>query len=157
MTGDASSWRIRPATASDIPALVALRRAMFEDMGHRDAAALDAMACASTSYFLRTLPAGEFLAWLAEADGEVIASGGCTIHSSPPGVANLAGREGYIMSMYTRPEWRGRGIATAILQAILDHLRVHGICMATLRASPAGRPIYEHLGFAASPEMRLTL
>ena len=157
MTGDASSWRVRPATLSDIPALVALRRAMFEDMGHRDTADLDAMACASTGYFLHTLPTGEFLAWLAEANGKVIASGGCTIHSPPPGVANLDGREGYIMSMYTLPEWRGRGIATAILQTILDHLRAQGICMATLRASPAGRPIYERIGFTASSEMRLGL
>jgi len=41
--------------------------------------------------------------------------------------------------MYTRPEWRRRGIGTAILQTILDHLRAQGIPLVSL-ARHSGRP-----------------
>jgi GNAT superfamily N-acetyltransferase len=61
------------------------------------------------------------------------------------------------MSMYTLPQWRGQGIAAAILQTILDHLRAQGVGMATLHASTSGRPIYEREGFEPSNEMRLQL
>lgn len=153
----AVSWYVRPATLSDISALVGLRRLMFEEMGYREAAALDAMAAASERYFAATLPTGEFRGWVAEAMGKVVASGGLVIRSAPPTVANLDGREGYIMSVATNREWRQRGIATAILAAILEHLRDAGISWASLRASEEGQPLYARLGFAPSHEMRLHL
>jgi len=147
-------WRVRPATASDVDSLVAMRRGMFEDMGMRDEAALSAMCAASAAYFTRTLPVGEFRAWIAEVDGTPVANGGLVYHTIPPSPANLAGREGYIMNLYTYPAWRGQGIATAILDTILDCLRAEGISMASLHATEAGRPIYERAGFRASNEMR---
>jgi GNAT superfamily N-acetyltransferase len=87
----------------------------------------------------------------------VVASGGLVIHTVPPTVHDLSGQEGYIMNMYTLPPWRGRGLATAILRVILDYLRARGVGMATLRASTAGRPIYERERFQPTNEMRLQL
>ncbi|MCX6027874.1 MAG: GNAT family N-acetyltransferase [Chloroflexi bacterium] len=150
-------YQIRPVAPDDIPLLIAFRRAMFEDMGVRDTTALDAMDAACTEYFAEALPRGEFRAWVAVADNAVVASGGLVIYAVPPSVRNLSGRVGYIMSMYTLLKWRGQGIATAILQTILDHLRAQGVGMATLHASTAGRPIYEREGFEPSNEMRLRL
>jgi GNAT superfamily N-acetyltransferase len=150
-------YQVRPAGMADIPALVAYRRAMFEGMGYCDDAAQSAMEAASAAYLAEALPAGQFHGWMAEAGGEPIACGGLVVHIVPPSPLNLAGREGYIMNLYTRPEWRGRGVATAILRAILDWLRVEGVPLATLRASEAGRPLYEREGFEPSNEMRLRL
>jgi len=155
----AGAWRIRPAGVPDIVALVALRRFMFEAMGHQDQAALDRMAEASTRYMEQALPAGDFRAWVAEAgpEGPVIAGGGLVIHCMPPTMRNLAGRAGYIMNLVTLPAWQRRGIATAILRTILDALRAEGVPAASLHASAAGRPLYEREGFEASKEMRLML
>ena len=90
-------------------------------------------------------------------DGVTVACGGLVIRQSPPTYQNLTGREGYIMGMYTRPEFRRRGLATAMMHIILDHLRSEGIQRATLRASYEGRPLYEKLGFEQTSEMRLKL
>lgn len=54
--------RIRRASASDIPALVALRRALFESMGYEDPALLEALAEASEAYLATALPRDEFRA-----------------------------------------------------------------------------------------------
>jgi ribosomal protein S18 acetylase RimI-like enzyme len=153
----ARRWQVRPAGASDVAALVALRRAMFESMGHHDEAALSAMGAACASYFAQALRRGEFWAWVAEAGGEIVGCGGLVIHTSPPTVHNLAGREGYIMNMYTRPAWRRQGIATAILRAILDYLYTQGVATVSLRATPDGCRLYERFGFQPSNEMRLHL
>ena len=149
--------RIRRARASDIPDLVALRQALFESMGYGDPTLLEAVAEANEAYLATALPRGEFRAWVAEASGKVVASGGLVIHVVPPTAMNLVGMEGYIMNMYTRPEWRRQGLGTAILQTILEHLRQEGIPLASLHASEQGRRLYEKQGFASSNEMRLWL
>ena len=150
-------WRIRPASVEDCEALVALRRALFQEMGYGDEDLLDRVADASDRYFAMAMPRGEFRAWVAETGGEVVASGGLVFHAGPPTATNLEGTEGYIMNVYTRPGWRRRGIATAILHAILDDLRGQGIPLASLHATPVGQAIYERAGFQPSPEMRLLL
>ena len=152
-----TTYSVRWATVQDIPALVAYRRAMFESMGVQDAGVLERMCAAMATYLEQALPSEEYLGWVAEAGGEVIASGGAVIHRLPPGPRNMDGREGYLMNIYTVPEWRGRGVATAVVQTILDYLHANGIPVATLHATPAGRPIYEHLGFQDTNEMRLVL
>jgi len=116
-------FAIREARARDIPTLVALRRELFAAMGYREPELLSQVANASARYFATALPRGEFRAWVAEVDGEVVGYGRLVIHTVPPTPRNLAGKEGYIMNMFTRPKWRRRGIGTAILSCILDQLR----------------------------------
>ena len=150
-------FSIRPAGVADIPVLIELRLAMFRDMGRTDADTLARVAAASADYLRLHLPDGSFHAWLAEVDGQIAATGGVVVRQSPPTYANLSGRDGYILGMYTRPAFRRRGLATAIMRTILDFLRAERIQRATLRASAEGRPLYEKLGFETTTEMRLKL
>ena len=45
------------------------------------------------------------------------------------------------------PEHRRRGIATALMEKALVYLRERGVRTIKLDATPAGRPVYERLGF----------
>lgn len=90
-----------------------------------------------------------FGAFVAEAGGLVVGSGGISIYDSPPG-PGLATREAYIMSMYTDPAWRRRGVAGMVLAALLDFARAAGgVGRVWLRASAMGRPVYLRAGFEA--------
>jgi GNAT superfamily N-acetyltransferase len=51
------------------------------------------------------------------------------------------------------PAYRRRGVATALTGAALGHLRRRGVSTVKLDATPAGRVLYERLGFV--PEGRL--
>jgi len=46
------------------------------------------------------------------------------------------------------PEFRRRGIATALLRTALESLQRDGVQTVKLDATPAGQPVYEALGFA---------
>jgi GNAT superfamily N-acetyltransferase len=59
--------------------------------------------------------------------------------------------------MYSEPEARRLGIAKQLLQTMLDWCRHEGFRSVALHASPAGRPLYESLGFQPTNEMRLPL
>jgi ribosomal protein S18 acetylase RimI-like enzyme len=152
-----AGWRIRPATVEDSPDLLRMRRAMFLSMGYQDAGLLDRMVAACADYFAHALPSGECRAWLAENSGQPVGCGALLVQRRPPSPRNLGGREGHILNVYTEPEWRGRGIATAITETMLAQIQAEGITMASLHASPEGRPIYERLGFRDTNEMRLPL
>jgi FolB domain-containing protein len=140
-------WKIRPAVAADIPALVELRLGMFESMGFTDPDDLERLRKQSYEYMHHKLPSGEYRSWVADVNGLAVASGGLVIHSAPPTVHNQRGLEGYVISVFTAPEWRKQGMSRGIMNAIIDYLRGQGIVAVTLRATEQGRPLYLSLGF----------
>src|SRR5436309_435460 len=93
---------IRLATADDVESLVALRMAFLAEVSEADPADA-ALLTALRRYFATVVPAGEFVAAIAEHDGQVVASSGLVYHCHPPSPANMAGCEAYVMNMYTVP------------------------------------------------------
>lgn len=58
------------------------------------------------------------------------------------------GRElAWIGMMLVHPDFRRRGIATALMQRSIDYLREHHVRCIKLDATPAGQAVYEKLGF----------
>ena len=154
------SFSVRPATVEDVPDLVALRRVLFEAMGTEDEGALDRMCTASARYFEERIPPGLFRAWVAEEVGRPIGAIGLEIHRVPPSPCRLEGTKAYIMNLVTLPTYRRRGVATALLERVLETVEAEGIPLASLHATRDGRGIYHRAGFAvdeALPEMRRTM
>ncbi|HKQ39385.1 MAG TPA: GNAT family N-acetyltransferase [Verrucomicrobiae bacterium] len=60
----------------------------------------------------------------------------------------------WIGMMLVHPAHRGRGIGTLLMRAAMDYLHNRGIQCIRLDATPAGRAVYEKLGFV--PEWALT-
>lgn len=151
------TWTIRRAQPDDLDLLARHRDRMWRDMGTTDEGLLQRVDQGSRDYLAWALPAGEYRAWVVEADGKVAGSGAVLIQTAVPSVRNESGRLGYILSLYTEPEFRHMGVASRIMTTILDTLRAEGITTASLHASQFGRPLYEKLGFNTSPEMRMKL
>ena len=62
------------------------------------------------------------------------------------------------MNMYTRPEYRRKGIAFHTLDLLVQDAREKGINSVSLEATAAGRPLYERYGFSGmKDEMELIL
>ena len=139
---------IRRATPADVEALARLRLDLLREIGDaRDESQEAPLLEAIRGYLRRTLGSGEFLAWVAEADGQVVASSGLVFFERPPDAGNLAGVDAYLMNMYTVPAWRGRGLARALLDEIVRFVRTTDARRIWLHASEAGRPIYADAGF----------
>ena len=153
---------IREATAADTEELVRLRLALQREVGDLpEDADPTPQAAAIRRYFEETLPSGEFRAWVADAGGRLVACSGLVLLRRPPSRRNLAGWEAYLMNMYTEPDWRGRGLATALLCACVAYAQTQTPARRIrLHATAARRPVYERAGFvladAAVPEMVLS-
>ncbi|MBC7881693.1 MAG: GNAT family N-acetyltransferase [Anaerolineae bacterium] len=59
-----------------------------------------------------------------------------------------------VVNVYTEPEWRGQGIARALMSTLMDWAVVQGCERVVLHASETGRALYTSLGFTATNEMR---
>ena len=149
---------LRMAIVNDAPIIVHHRRAMFTGMGHTDIAGLDAMDAAFAPYVRRAIADGSYRGWLAvTSERRVVAGGGLILHEWPATPRSTDTQRAYILNMYTEPEYRKRGIARRIMNAILDHCRAEGLHSVSLHASEFGRPLYVSIGFEPTNEMRLKL
>ena len=149
---------VREAIPADLAVVMCHRRRMFEDMGHRDPAALDAMERVSGPVIRRGLESGLYRGWLAQApDGEVVAGGGVLLVSFPCQPRDPSPRRAWILNVYTEPRYRRQGLARRLMEVAIAWCRKQGLGSVYLHASEDGRPLYEALGFTPTNEMQLDL
>jgi len=156
-----NDYAIRRADASDADVIAGHRVAMFRDMGEVAsdalAAALRAAAASSLDTLLRN---GAYVGWLAtDAGRRIIAGAGVHIKEQLPRIAPDRTRievaaVPLVVNVYTEPDWRHRGVARALMQALMAWAADRGFDRVVLHASDDGRPLYTSLGFVATNEMR---
>jgi GNAT superfamily N-acetyltransferase len=156
-----TAYTIRRATGSDAAVIADHRVRMFRDMGHVPTEALAAALLAkSTTALAACFEDGSYVAWLAlDGDDRVIAGAGAHVKSQLPRVSEdrsriVTGPLPLVVNVYTEPDWRGRGIARALMEAVIAWAAGAGCDRVVLHASDAGRHLYESLGFVATNEMR---
>src|SRR5689334_21397975 len=112
---------IRPAGIGDLPHLLHHRRAMFEDMGHTARSVLDPMEAASEQYLRAAVANGTYRAWVAETpEGRIVSGGGIAIVHWPVSPDFPESRRGWILNIYTEPEFRHRGLARRIMETVIS-------------------------------------
>jgi GNAT superfamily N-acetyltransferase len=143
---------LRRAEVRDVDALVTLRFRLLQEAHFvPDGTNRIGMEDAFRAYFRTYIPSGDFTGWVAEVDGEVVATGGMVLWHKPPLDDDPSGREAYIMNMYTIPDLRGNGIAAKIVDKLIEDARIAGIKRIRLHASESGAKIYKAKGFVFNP------
>jgi GNAT superfamily N-acetyltransferase len=158
---DQIRYIIRPAMASDAAVIAHHRVAMFRDMGQVPTDELASeLLNASTSALAALLREGSYVGYLAVgADQQVIGGAGVHVRPQLPRISidgtYVATRPAPLMvNVYTEPQWSHRGIARALVVALMRWAAEEGADQMVLHASDAGRSLYTSLGFAATNEMR---
>jgi GNAT superfamily N-acetyltransferase len=145
-------FTIRRATINDIDLLVDFRDAMWREIaGEMDFGDVIEALGNTREYFEAAVPSGDYVCLLAEGEGHVVGVGGIVIYRKPSQPLSPVGVEGYILNMLTVDEWRGKGVASAIMRELLECARQAGAGLVWLRAIEAGRRVYEKFGFAENP------
>lgn len=128
-----------------------LRVALLEETGSSlPAEERTALLASNEAFFRAHLASPAWATWVAEFHGRAGAVGTLAFWIRPPYPGNPDGMDAYLLNMYTSPEHRGRGAATAILGAALDEARCRGVRRLVLHATEAGRRLYVRAGFHAS-------
>jgi GNAT superfamily N-acetyltransferase len=151
-----ADYRVRAATIEDVDVLVHHRVAMFTDMGvSMDVAGLET---AFRAWLIEHLPSGTYRAWLVEtAEGRVVGGGGITVVPWPPGPRYAGDRLAFVYNVYVDAAHRRRGLARVVMDTIHAWCREAGITSMALNTSRDGQPLYESMGYVASPNPMMFL
>jgi GNAT superfamily N-acetyltransferase len=151
----------RCVTIDDVPALVDYRvRFLNELFNHPENDETTVVRKSLLEYFTRAVPSKDFIAWVAEYDGKIIATSGMVVWQKPAIYGGVeSGRLGYLLNFYTVPEARRKGIGTRLLNELIKEAKSLGLKYLHLHASKDGINIYRKAGFAEpeQPELELRL
>lgn len=111
---------------------------------------------ASLDYYKDSLAKDMHVAYLVfdrQGEAEIFAgAGGISFYQVMPTCSNPTGWCAYVMNMYTRPEYRGQGIAGQTLELLVHEAKERGITHISLSATKMGRPVYEKHSFVQMAE-----
>jgi len=139
--------RYRFAGKADAPTLLQLRMAyLYDDHGELSAAEEVQIRAQLEDYFPRAIEEN-LLAVLAFDGGEPVACACLVITEKPANPAFPTGKTGTILSVYTEPTYRRRGIATHMMKMLIEEGKKLNLSFIELSATVSGKPLYEKLGF----------
>jgi len=145
----------RRTTVADIDLLADHRHRMWTAIGHRTEAEITEHDARYRRWARPRLRSEELVGFVAESpDGTPVGSGIVWFRSDQPRPKIPTLTIPYILSMYTSPEWQGRGIGSAIVRLLVAACRERGYPSVVLHASEQGRSVYRRLGFERTWEMR---
>jgi len=134
----------RPAVADDAAEIVHLGALMFKAVGTKPT---PQWALASTALIKERLGV-DLLGYVIDApEGGLAACGLVNIAPRLPRPGRTSREVAYVQWVSTAPHHHRRGHARAIMNAILAETDRRGIEVVELHATPAGRTLYEDLGF----------
>ena len=156
---DLQSIEFRKAMPEDIDLLVRTRIEMLREVnGLTESADMSKVERQCRDYYEKALADAMHTALLVFDQGHFIGAGGISYYRVMPTYCNPTGRKAYIANMYTRPEYRRKGIAFHTLNLLVQDARERGITSVSLEAVAAGRSLYEKYGFSGmKDEMQLIL
>ena len=110
----------------------------------------------SYRYYQDALTNDTHVAYLVFDGDDFVGAGGISFFKIMPTFHNPTGQKAYIMNMYTKPEYRRKGIAYKTLDLLIAEAKRKDITSISLEATDMGRPLYEKYGFVKmNDEMEL--
>ena len=147
---------IREATKDDTEKLIKLRLDyLTEDNEQLTDEEINTATQKLREYFNKYLnnpDNSEFFAVIAEIDGEPVATAFLVISEKPVNPRYfITGKKADILNVLTYPKYRRKGVATKMLEMLIDRAKKENASFIDLAATEMGKPVYEKLGFKIKP------
>lgn len=147
-----NSISYRTATVADIEMIIDSRiRFLLEVEGAQTDEAINSLR-SRLQLFLNAELGHTFYCWLAMCENNVAGMGCLTIRTQAGNFTIPSGKIGYIMSMFTHPSHRRKGISSTILKNLTATGNAQGVHFFELHATPLGEPVYIKNGFRKHDE-----
>jgi GNAT superfamily N-acetyltransferase len=153
-----TEFTLRSATEADLEVLADQRLSMWREMTPDfvfDYSGFKRNFRAWARRMMRRKKLFPFL--VTDPKGLPVAGGSIWIREYQPSPRYKGTEQPYLMSMYTDPRYRGKGLATMIVKHAIKWSSERGYPRLSLHASDMGEPVYAKQGFKRTTEMRYVL
>ena len=141
---------IRITSKEDIEMLMNIRLEMLRVVNDlpADYAFSDKILNESRKYFLN----GDHTTVIATDRNTVVGCASMSYIRIMPTFSHPTGKRAHLMNVYTKSEYRRRGIARKMVELLIDETWKRGATEISLDATALGKPLYKSLGFTDSTE-----
>ena len=137
---------IENATLADVPELIELRlKYLVDDFGELAEGQRQEIPRELEPY-LRFHMGRDLMVFVVREEN-IACCAWLLLVDKPPSPRFPRGRTGVLFNVYTRPEHRRKGLASAVMRKLLDDARVRELDVVELHATDDGYPLYRSLGF----------
>ena len=139
---------IRRADVGELETLMEWRMEVLRHVFHiSESENRNELYAANRDYYQKAIPGGSRVAVFAEWDGTIVGCGGLCLYTEMPSPDNPDGTCAYLMNIYTREAYRGKGVGKEIVRWLVAYAEKQGITKIYLETSQSGRALYESIGF----------
>jgi GNAT superfamily N-acetyltransferase len=161
MSQNLEKFNLVSAGEKDIPMALHFRKKLFEDTGVPLSAFRDDLDSLLLEEYTRAYQRDEmihFFAYDPNKTEQPVATAGILLKRDFPYYLFKPGFYGWVIDVYTQPEYRGAGLATKLLEQVKIWALAKGVQeIKLISASSNARRIYEKLGFRSTSEMSLNV
>ncbi len=153
-----AEFRVSFGSINELDLLTEHRILMWKDIhpdlierieGHREL---------TRNWIKEKLSSRNMIALIVKSEAGVVAGSGCVlIKEDQPRASTTKVFYPYLLSMFTIPEYRHKGVASLIVKEAIKWSLENGYDRISLHASDKGKSVYEKFGFQQTNEMRLKL
>ena len=138
---------IDKASDKEIDELVELRLAYLqEDLGEISESDLQSLKGALPQYFSKHLNR-DLIVYIAREEEEVFACAFLLVIEKPMSPMFITGKTGTVLNVYTKPEYRKKGYAKQLMNALLEDAKANELSVIELKATEDGYQLYKSVGF----------
>ncbi len=139
---------VKKAALTELPVIMEWRMRVLKEVFHLpENADMSALYAENESYYREHLRNDTHTACFAYLEETIVGCGGICYQAEMPSPDNPSGRCGYLMNIFTLPEYRGKGAGKAIVAFLEADARQRGIGKLSLESSDIGESLYRSMGF----------
>ena len=109
------------------------------------------------SYYREHLQNDSHTAVFAYNNKQIIGCGGICYQTEMPSPDNFNGKCGYLMNIYTLPEYRRMGVGRQIVEFLIRDAINHNICKLSLESSDIAEKLYHNMNFEKNTHFYLRM
>lgn len=144
---------IGQASVADISALEQLRMDYLkEDFGELASEQKEMLLAEIDPYLRWHLGTGLMVFVARDDEAGIVSCAWLLLIEKPPSPRFPHGRTGTLFNVYTAPAFRRRGLASKVMDALIEDARIRHLDLLELNATEDGYPLYRSLGFRNAHE-----
>ena len=153
-----SGFKIRRMTLKEMDLMTEHRQKMFYEMGVMKPDQGDVRKDPYRAWAKEMMKKKLYHGYIVSTEGGTVAASGCVwLRQVQPSRGRPASMVPYLMSIYTVPRFRRKGLASMIVRRAMEWAKKNGYRAMTLHASAVGREVYAKLGWKRTWEMAVDL
>ena len=151
-------FNLTTGTIRDLDLLVTHRLLMWRDIHPELAKEIEGSREANKNWIQSKILEGSMVPFIVRTtNGEIAGSGCILVKEDQPRPGSDQIKFPYLMSMYTVPEFRRKGVASLIVTEAIKWSQENNFDRISLHSSKDGIGLYKKFGFTQTNEMRLKL